>query len=293
MWEVNPQATKEFIEAFWSMHVLDWSNLDITRIGSFGKSREKPWEHEYKGDPAFRGEGFCPMTTGSDLFYAAAWLTKLSGEKEPLVWGKRLARLFIEARNPKTGISPTFFSWYVKPHPEFAVFPTYYWPALESWPSGLGYFMASPGTVVSPITSDWLCVCMLGEMLGTEGHQFTQWAYEELMAMAKASYHQKDNTFVPISGDGTSMEGYTCKEELLIAKGADVNAKDNWDWTPLHSAIYSSKDMAELKAMVELLIARGANVNAKDGDDRTPLWYAQNEGHTEIVELLRKHGAKE
>ncbi|MFC1636429.1 ankyrin repeat domain-containing protein, partial [Planctomycetota bacterium] len=81
--------------------------------------------------------------------------------------------------------------------------------------------------------------------------------------------------------------------ELLIDKGADVNAKDNWNWTPLHSAAYSNKDIAELKGMVELLIARGADVNAKDGDGNTPLWHASKEGHTEIVEILRKHGAKE
>ena len=75
--------------------------------------------------------------------------------------------------------------------------------------------------------------------------------------------------------------------ELLIAKGADVNAKDNWNWTPLHSAAYGHKDI------VELLITEGANVNARDGGSRTPLWYAKDEGNAEIVELLRKHGAKE
>ena len=75
--------------------------------------------------------------------------------------------------------------------------------------------------------------------------------------------------------------------ELLIAKGADVNAKDNWNWTPLHSAVYGHKDI------VELLITEGANVNARDGGGRTPLWYAKDKGNNEIVELLRKHGAKE
>ncbi|MFH1882965.1 MAG: ankyrin repeat domain-containing protein [Planctomycetota bacterium] len=74
----------------------------------------------------------------------------------------------------------------------------------------------------------------------------------------------------------------------LIAKGANVNAKDNWNWTPLHSAAYYGN-----KDIVELLIAKGADVTARDGDSRTPLWYAKDKGHAEIVSLLRKHGAKE
>ncbi|MHC4371510.1 MAG: ankyrin repeat domain-containing protein [Planctomycetota bacterium] len=83
------------------------------------------------------------------------------------------------------------------------------------------------------------------------------------------------------------LAGFKNIVELLIAKGADVNAKDNWNWTPLHSAVYGHKDI------VELLVAEGANVNARDGANRTPLWYAKEEGNAEIVELLRKHGARE
>jgi ankyrin repeat protein len=44
---------------------------------------------------------------------------------------------------------------------------------------------------------------------------------------------------------------------------------------------------------VELLIANGANVNAKDKYYPTPLSIARDKGSEEIVELLRKHGAKE
>jgi len=44
---------------------------------------------------------------------------------------------------------------------------------------------------------------------------------------------------------------------------------------------------------VKSLISKGADVNAKDNNGHTSLWYAQDKGHTEIVELLRKHGAKD
>ena len=34
MWKINPKATEQFIESFWSAHIVDWSNLDMNRIGS-------------------------------------------------------------------------------------------------------------------------------------------------------------------------------------------------------------------------------------------------------------------
>jgi pectate lyase len=299
MWEVDPQATKQFIEAFWSVHVLDWSNLDINRIGSFNKSMDDPWQHEYKGDPDFYGTGFCPMTTGSDLFYAAAWLTKLSGQKEPLVWGKQLARLFVEARNPKTGISPTFFSWYVKLHPEFAVFPTYYWPALESWPSALGYFMPSPGTLVSPITSDWLCECMLGEMLGSEGHEFTQWANEELMAIGKASYRKKDNVFIPLSDSGVSLEGHIWNEDETIGlkgvmlKPFPLNPSDFWAYVVTYCAA-GDKFMWEMAR--DIAIGNGYGDIGANSTDRPQLTtdVVTSNPHALLgfLELYRKTGNK-
>ncbi|MEH1771269.1 MAG: ankyrin repeat domain-containing protein, partial [Nostoc sp.] len=50
--------------------------------------------------------------------------------------------------------------------------------------------------------------------------------------------------------------------ELLIAKGADVNAKNKDGNTPLHLAY----DLD----IVKLLIAKGADANAKNNDDMTP-----------------------
>jgi ankyrin repeat protein len=98
-----------------------------------------------------------------------------------------------------------------------------------------------------------------------------------------------DTKFGSDSQSGTVLQlaPYVCSikmVELLIAKGADVNAGP---WTALHGAIEERR-----RDIVELLIQKGADVNAKSHEDKTALWYAQEGGLTEIVELLRKHGAK-
>ena len=74
--------------------------------------------------------------------------------------------------------------------------------------------------------------------------------------------------------------------ELLIANGADVNAKDSWGITPLHYATANDQ-----KETVELLIAEGAEVNVKDKYDGTPLHSATANDHKEIAELLISKGA--
>jgi len=75
--------------------------------------------------------------------------------------------------------------------------------------------------------------------------------------------------------------------EVLIAAGADVNAKNNRDMTPLHQAARSGRN-----EIAGLLIAKGADVNAKGADDSTPLDWAISNDETEIANILRKHGGK-
>jgi ankyrin repeat protein len=81
--------------------------------------------------------------------------------------------------------------------------------------------------------------------------------------------------------------GHTNVAALLIAARADVNAKNKWGSTALNQAVERGR-----KETAELLIAKGADVNAKAKDGETPLDSAIEFKHPEIADLLRKHGGK-
>ncbi len=74
--------------------------------------------------------------------------------------------------------------------------------------------------------------------------------------------------------------------ELLIAKGADVNAADRYGFTALHYA--SQRGHAETAGM---LIEKGADVEAKNHYFYTPLHLAAIRGHAEVAGMLMSHNA--
>lgn len=65
----------------------------------------------------------------------------------------------------------------------------------------------------------------------------------------------------------------------LLAKGADVSAKDQWRNTPLHMA----EDNCEI---LRLLLERGADVNARNHNDETPLHLAAGKDRKKSEWLL-------
>ena len=72
----------------------------------------------------------------------------------------------------------------------------------------------------------------------------------------------------------------------LLARGADVDAKDESGMTPLQVAAWEGQ-----KGMVDLLLAHGADVDANDTLHHTPLWYALDRGYGAVVKTLVAGGA--
>jgi ankyrin repeat protein len=74
---------------------------------------------------------------------------------------------------------------------------------------------------------------------------------------------------------------------LLVVNGADLNAKDNCGWVPLHESAYRGN-----KEITEILLIHGAHPNNKTKYGRTPLYYAEEYNYKEVAELLKKYGGR-
>lgn len=88
-----------------------------------------------------------------------------------------------------------------------------------------------------------------------------------------------------------SKDGYTEIVRVLIAAGADLNAKSNSGWTALMEA--SRDDDIEI---AKALIQAGADIYLRSNNGRrggiTPLMIASKRGNTEIVNMLKDAGAR-
>jgi uncharacterized protein len=78
---------------------------------------------------------------------------------------------------------------------------------------------------------------------------------------------------------------------LLLKKHANPNIQNSDGYTALMQL--ESEDSPNELEIASLLIKYGADVNIKAKDGRTALKQARSEGKKDIMELLKKHGAKE
>ncbi len=197
MWEIDPKATRQFVEAFWSNHILDWSNLDMNRHGPWRPLDPQVWDHEYRGGPVpFIGKGLTFSNAAADLIYAAGVLHQFTADPRPLYWAKRLARMYVDARHPKTGLGADNYS-------------------EETTRRFVQQFGAEFGERLTEATFTSIygtryqqyaiCQLRLAQRLGPAGDEFKQWALEDLTAYARHCYDASDHSFWATLIDGTRL----------------------------------------------------------------------------------------
>ncbi|MFC1603384.1 ankyrin repeat domain-containing protein, partial [Planctomycetota bacterium] len=74
--------------------------------------------------------------------------------------------------------------------------------------------------------------------------------------------------------------------ELLIAKGADIDVKNETGNTLLHLAAQGAH-----KDVVELLVEKSVNINARNNEGRAPTHLAAQRGQRDMIKLLLEKGA--
>jgi ankyrin repeat protein len=80
---------------------------------------------------------------------------------------------------------------------------------------------------------------------------------------------------------GAAEENNLPEVSRLLSVGADVNVKDNFGWTPLHTA-----SMEGHLQVVKVLQDHGADIEAEDNDEWTPLHFACANDHVTVVNEL-------
>ncbi len=81
--------------------------------------------------------------------------------------------------------------------------------------------------------------------------------------------------------------------DLLVKRGANVNAKNKFNYTPLHKAVFNfiedKRKEKDCEKILNLLIGKGANINAQDNNGNSPLMTAVQK--TKPAKILIAKGA--
>ncbi|KAI0438289.1 hypothetical protein F4803DRAFT_103355 [Xylaria telfairii] len=137
-----------------------------------------------------------------------------------------------------------------------------------------------------------------GVSLRTPLHEAVKWQnitiVNELLNYSECARHinnkDKDGRVALHEAAAYSNRGIV---EVLLADGANVDARDACDMTPLHLMVWYrlTRNNKVNEAILDTLVASGADINTKDDTGSTPLHVACTHGDLHLATALLAHGA--
>jgi ankyrin repeat protein len=116
-----------------------------------------------------------------------------------------------------------------------------------------------------------------------------------MLRAALALGTRSGNTTSPYDGTALIAAAHLGHDEVvreLIKAGAPLDHVNNLGWTALIEAIVLGDGGPRHVACLRALIEAGADVNLSDRQGATPLALARQRSHREMIELLRRAGAR-
>jgi pectate lyase len=231
MYEVDPAATVRFLEGFWNAHVFNWRTLEISRHGKYGLEMGPLWDHEFEQQPPFfPAKGLSLLSGGCDLIYAGIKLYQLTGDRGALLWGKRLAAQYVNARHPETGLGAYMFTQPKKraePRSDDDTFSMYGDRARRQFGPEFGP-VALEGNLLFPrqartiYTRNTVMQLQLAGKIDEDNPDLLTWNKDGLLAYQKYAYIPETNMLRPLLADGTDLSDYALKRNGYFGQRGQV-----------------------------------------------------------------------
>jgi pectate lyase len=215
LWRADAAATRRLLEAIWGAHVLDWALLDYNRHARTDLPSPPQWQHPFREDvevpfPTEARNLSFALSTPS-LIAAGTALAVLGNDTNALLWTRRLARRWQQARDPKTGLSGGQLSYRKEDRARDAlghVHPTINEAKIIATYHRTGRYHDIP--IAQMQAAEQLRVA--GNKFKSVGDEFIRWASDDLKTYARHCYDRASGQFIALMTDGTPIRWQDARE---------------------------------------------------------------------------------
>lgn len=242
MYEVDPEATVKYMEAFWNAHILDWNKLSMNRHGAYDKEMGSLWDNEYTDTSVnFKQDGVAFQSTGNDLIEFALFISRKTGDKRPEQWALRLLQKYIDVANPKTGLSGAQYGELTDGDRAYLQFGEEFGEKAKEY----NFVDSGAIEIIAGYTPQVLLPYYesLSDEEKAEKKYILDYVVKTIKGVAENAYDAENNRLkTPMWSDGTPLSGYELKRNGYYGKEGRVFPEYEEISGPLlSSAIYAHK----------------------------------------------------